>query len=368
MNSLNPEYLIFPAPYFGGKSAIIDEVWPRFGAVANYVEPFVGSGAMLLGRPGWNPDVRWLETINDASGLVANFWRAVHADPEAVAHHADAPVNENDQHAKHIWLVHQKDQLVPRLEAAPDYYDAKVAGRWIWLLSCWIGSAPCSGEGPWRIATDAEGYHVLVNSNESDLAAAAEEEKLGIQRQRPRLGDRGRGVHRGKGIKRQLPDLGGAGRGVHNGKGATGLYAWMKTLCARLRYVRVCCGDWARVISPVVTSDRGTTAIFLDPPYSGEAGRDNGLYEQESLTVAHDVRHWCAENGDNPLLRIALCGYIQEHEELEGCGWRPFFWSAHGGYGNVGNGRGRENRHREVIWFSPHCVHPRVPIQRGLFE
>lgn len=40
-----------PFPYFGGKSRVTREVWARFGDVPNYVEPFFGSGAVLLGRP-----------------------------------------------------------------------------------------------------------------------------------------------------------------------------------------------------------------------------------------------------------------------------------------------------------------------------
>lgn len=42
-----------PFPYFGGKSKVSDLVWGLLGAdVMNYVEPFAGSLAVLLGRPG----------------------------------------------------------------------------------------------------------------------------------------------------------------------------------------------------------------------------------------------------------------------------------------------------------------------------
>src|SRR5689334_12022497 len=58
-----------PFPYFGGKSRIADQVWARFGAIENYVEPFFGSGAILLNAP--NPG--HTETVNDADGLLANF-------------------------------------------------------------------------------------------------------------------------------------------------------------------------------------------------------------------------------------------------------------------------------------------------------
>ena len=40
-----------PFPWFGGKARIAAQVWQRFGDVRNYVEPFFGSGAVLLNRP-----------------------------------------------------------------------------------------------------------------------------------------------------------------------------------------------------------------------------------------------------------------------------------------------------------------------------
>ena len=84
-----------PFPYFGGKRLIAAEVWQRFGDVPNYVEPFFGSGAVLLGRPKSHKGR--IETVNDKDGYVSNFWRAVQAVPDEVADHADWPVNENDR-------------------------------------------------------------------------------------------------------------------------------------------------------------------------------------------------------------------------------------------------------------------------------
>ena len=40
-----------PFPWFGGKSRVAAVVWRAFGDVPNYVEPFAGSLAVLLGRP-----------------------------------------------------------------------------------------------------------------------------------------------------------------------------------------------------------------------------------------------------------------------------------------------------------------------------
>jgi len=309
-----------PFPYFGGKSSVAADVWRRFGDAPNYVEPFFGSGAVLLNRPNWTTERRWLETINDASGYVANFWRAVQAEPSAVAHHADWPVNENDLHARHIWLVHRKDELTAQLEGDPDWYDAKIAGWWAWGMSCWIGSGFCSGNGPWSLAEDDEGNRKLVHLGDAGMA----------------------------------------------GDGESGLRAWMQALSQRLARVRVCCGDWSRVMGPTVTEKNGLTAIFLDPPYSDDANRDADLYEQDSLDVAHDVRRWCLENGDNPMLRIALCGYRGEHDDLEAAGWDAFDWKAAGGYGSQGNGNGRVNAGREVIWFNKSCL--RLSRQISLWE
>lgn len=33
-----------------------------------------------------------------------------------------------------------------------------------------------------------------------------------------------------------------------------------------------------------------------------------------------------------------------------------------------GNGRGRENKEREVIWFSPHCLNPNKEKEWRLFD
>lgn len=127
-----------PFPWFGGKSRIAHIVWDRFGDVPNYVEPFAGSLAVLLARPH-EPRT---ETVNDLDCYLANFWRAVKADPGAVASWADSPVNEADLHARHRWLVDQND-FRERMKRDPDFYDAKVAGWWAWGICSWIGTGWC---------------------------------------------------------------------------------------------------------------------------------------------------------------------------------------------------------------------------------
>jgi hypothetical protein len=322
-----------PFPWFGGKSRVAHMVWERFGTVQNYVEPFFGSGAVLLGRPDHPCGV---ETVNDKDGFVANFWRALAADPDGVAHYADWPVNENDSHARHIWLVGQRKTLTARLEGDPDFYDVKIAGWWVWGINCWIGGGWCSGDGPWQV--DDEGRLAKIGNDAH-----------GVHRKRVHLGDAGQGVHR------KRVHLGNAGQGE------SGLVEWMRALANRLRYVRVCCGDWARVCGPTPTVKQGLTAVFLDPPYSQEE-RAAGCYSVDTPGLSADVRAWALERGSDPLMRIALCGYDTEHEMP---GWAVLPWKTQGGYGWQGDGRGRENAERETVWFSPHCLRG---SQRGLFD
>lgn len=301
-----------PFPWFGGKSRAAHLVWAAFGDVANYVEPFAGSLAVLLARPG-TPRV---ETVNDLDCYLANFWRALAAAPLEVAAAADWPVNEADLHARHRWLVAQTE-FRERMKVDPDYYEVKVAGWWVWGLCQWIGGGWCS--------------HVEWTG---------------------RAG--------GRGLSRQLPDLSGdggaAGRGVHASaveRTRGGVDAWMLRLAERLRRVRVCCGDWKRVLGPAVTTCIGTTGVLLDPPY-GDAKRAPRLYAHDSMTIAGEVREWAIANGEDPGLRIALCGYEGEHDMPEG--WRCVAWKAIGGYGaQRADGTQNENAGRERIWFSPHC-------------
>lgn len=334
-----------PFPWFGAKSRIAAQVWGRFGDVPNYVEPFFGSGAVLLSRPH-EPKV---ETVNDLDGMVANYWRATQADPDAVARWADWPVSENDLHARHIWLVHRKADLQAALEGDPDYYDAKIAGWWLWGICQWIGSGWCSGNGPWQ-QVDGKLVH---------LGGAGQ----GVNRQRVHLGSR-------QGVNRQLVHLGDAGQGVNRQLDietcedwSLHLQAMMRELRDRLRRVRVCCGDWSRVCGPTPTENLGLTGVFLDPPYSAESDRQADLYTVDDLDVAHDVREWALAHGDDPMYRIALCGYRGEHDMP---GWEALAWKAHGGYGSQGEGRGRDNAEREVVWFSPHCLKPDRPVQGSL--
>lgn len=418
-----------PFPYFGGKRRVASLIWQAFGAdVPNYVEPFAGSLAVLLARPG----PARVETVNDLDAYLTNFWRAVRAVPEEVARWADWPVSELDLHARHRYLV-GRAEFRERLRADPEFYDAKVAGWWVWGLSQWIGSGWCC-EPSWEGRTNAgraprgvhgrnvrrledlrgnpeyerrpnlscsNGVHQIAardvdpgfrftrpslhsqGTHARGLATAGHEQRPDLTGQRGVTGGRlreqipmlsgdsgatGRGTHAGA-IRGKVPHLSGAhgnaGMGVHaSGLRTEGLYRWMEQLQERLRWVRVCCGDFERVLGPSVTEKIGVTAVLLDPPYKPSAGRDPSIYAEEDLTAATRAQEWALANGANPKLRIALCGYEGEHEMP--ASWRRVAWKASGGY--AASAGHHENARRERIWFSPGCRPVNAPEQGQLFQ
>lgn len=387
-----------PFPWFGGKRRVAALVWPRFGNVPNYVEPFAGSLAVLLARPAHWPARN--ETVNDIDCHLANFWRAVRDHPEEVAAAANCPVNEADLHAKHQRLHEWVDELGGQDEwreqshTDPEYCVPWVAGWWVWGLSAWIGDAWCrentnrimpelhASRGSVAIAhgdrqrpdlTQAKGIHSVakrptLKSGGAGVHAPNRQEvqvpTAGLPHMMP-----GHGVHadRARGSKsppRQVPDISGdsgaSGRGIFARYTRGNLTAYMCALSERLRRVRVCCGQWDRILGPSPTVHIGTTAVFLDPPY-GVEDRET-VYGHDCRKVAGEVLSWCLEHGEDKRLRIALCGYEGEHNDLEAEGWDKVAWKAHGGYSN--RVESNKNKDRERIWFGPGCIEQSA----GLFD
>lgn len=307
------EILKAPFPYFGGKRRAADLIWPRFGDVKNYVEPFAGSCAVLLARP----HAPQIETVNDADCYLSNFWRALAAAPEEVASFADWPVNEADLSARHQWLVNQAE-FRERMKVDPDYFDTKIAGWWVWGLCGWIGSGWCDTS------------------------------KATVGRQLPHLG----GTSAGQGVNRQLPHVGNA------------MLDYLLALSERFRRVRVACGDWKRVLGDSVTWRHGTTAILLDPPYADGAE----VYQNGGRSTFADVAKWAIENGADERLRICLCGYDGTFAVPDG--WVEVPWRAEGGFGRQSRAEGGNvNAARERLWFSPGCPRPDARKPQGsLFD
>ena len=198
-----------PFPYFGGKRTIVDLVWSRFGHVRQYLEPFCGSAAMLMGAPR----IARQETIGDQNLFVANFWRAVKYQPARVAEASDHPVVHIDMTARHRWLIepHRTAALRQHLMDPEWPGDARIAGWWVWGQSAWIGSGWCTGDR----AVD----------------------------QVPRSACRGAGVHRPS----HGPDL-------------VTLADMFAALATRLRRCVVINGDWTRCLNSHYGRSYGHTA------------------------------------------------------------------------------------------------------------
>ena len=182
----------------------------------------------------------------------------------------------------------------------------------------------------------------------------------GVHRKLPHLGDAGMG---------QLPRLGGRGGspeygvGIHANAYRSSIREIFSALSARLRGVRVACGDFERVLSDSVTWRHGTSAILLDPPYAdGEE-----VYSSENgASVFARAARWAEEHWTHPDLRIALCYY--EGTWTPPAGGETIAWKAKGGYGGQRKEGKNENADRERIAFSPACLRPEVkPAQGSLF-
>ena len=257
------------------------------------------------------------------------------------------------------------------MKTEPDFFDPKRAGWWVWGISQWISGGWCAQPkegckverkrtemkrgvhkrslrapgnefgyfrpGSPQGVNSKPGWSRAFSRHDADAVALSVRAPVGIH---------------ARGVRQQLPcisgDGGATGRGIHASGNTWTIYDWMAALAERLRRVRVCCGGWKRILGPSPTTCIGLTAVFLDPPYPEEAGRDSNLYAEESKTVAHDAARWAIEHGDDSKLRIAFCGYEGSHSFPTN--WTKFVWKADGGYGS------QENAKKERVWFSPHCL------------
>ena len=308
--------LLAPFPYFGGKRTVAADVWARLGNPTQYIEPFCGSAAVLLAAP----KPASLEVICDASGFIANFWRAVKNQPAAVAEWADYPVSHIDLGARHVWLVAQIERIAAFLQD-PDWPgDPKAAGWWLWGQCCWIGSGWCETATP------------NINGKIPHTSDAG----MGVQAigQVPHTSTAGMGVQ----AIGQIPHTSDAGMGRLLTSSGRTAWQWLHKLAARLERVRIAHGDWTRCLNNHFGGS--DTAIFLDPPYRA--------YERvysAATPVADAVAVWAH---DNAHLRIAICGHAGDYDLPE---WDAVPWSR----GRFTYG-GSNTTDAECVWYSPACV------------
>ena len=294
-----------PFPFFGGKREVTEAIWARLGSPKQYIEPFCGSCAVLLAAPA----PASLEVVNDLNGFIANFWRAVKCQPEAVASESDYPVSHIDQGARHVWLMQQRDRLGAELQDPHWPGDAQVAGWWLWGQCSWIGSGWCEWD-----------------------------------RKVPHVSDAGRGVQ----ALGQVPHVSDAGMGFLTSAGRVA-WKWLHELAERLERVRVVHGEWSRCLNNHYGDT--DTALFLDPPYRSYGA----LYGAEA--VADEVAAWAREHAD---LRVCLCGHVGDYEM--GDGWSVVTWKR-----PRLTYSGSSTTDKEALWFSPPCLIPRETGQREMF-
>ncbi len=386
-----------PFWYFGSKRHAADIVWKALGDVHRYYEPMGGSIAVLLKRPHPVDRKKRLEVVNDIDGMLINFFRALQHDPQTVATYAGFPQSEADFNARKIALLEWKTQgNLEALWTDPLYYDARIAGWWLWVHNNQIGS---SYSGPWwktddrkllyrelvkrgRVTTEpGPGISLIIpniSRTSGNFSPTIADVGLGpsVQTINDITDDDIQYIH---GVLQELYDT----RHQTNGEledvlheieqdRSHGFYPftdaklriWLALLQARLRYVVFLCRDWKQIVKPTVLEGRSifdpkeqTIGIFFDPPYSHKV-RDSGLYEHDH-DIAADVRAWCLQNGSNPRYRIVLAGFAKEgHEVLLEHGWKEVEWYQHrpgrGGY-KLMSSTGT-NQHLERLYLSPHCL------------
>lgn len=373
-----------PFPWHGGKRRWAASIWSKLGDPGVYAEPFAGSLAVLLHRR--QPCPR--EIVCDTDGLLCNFWRALRADPEAVAYWAAWPTIHQDLTARHLWLRQWRTDHTGKVEADPDFYDAKTAGWWVWGLSNWIGGGWCSETGA-RLDGSPRDQRAYVADRVGGQGVQAQ--RAAPHDQRPHVGAQGvrsygqgvqaqRGPHEkrphvqnhgssGYGVQAQRkgtgqrPHVGGysSGQGVqpfqNGGTGdildGTRWAPWFAALAKRLERVVVLNRSWESAVTPTLlqqtpSAPKPPVAIFMDPPYLTH-DRDQTIYhgDEDADDVARAALKWAIEHGDK--YRIAYACGASHFDVPEG-------W--HAETLNFAGVRDETRRvaQRDMVMFSPACI------------
>ena len=328
------EKLKAPFPYYGGKSSIASRIWDTIGpGIDTYIEPFCGSAAMLLAHPPMRTEI-----INDLDGHVTNFWRAIRDHPEDVARACTRPLNEIDLAASTIRVQRDGPALINQLAMDIKYSDPELAGLWVYSINARIGQelqGPQQSPGGYRDYQERK----ISETGRVSLTLPAITAKHGIFR------------------VSLAPDL-------TPGERLANITSWFTALAQRLENTKITCGHWERTINPHWT--KTPTAIFLDPPYEQTSDQKYNLTYSANhatgtsqTTVSQETVQWCIENGEQPNLRIILCGYDgTSANQLENHGWTVHAWKANGEHANRNKNPDKtaKNNTRERFWASPGCT------------
>ena len=389
---------------------LIDTFIERCGRISLHGRQHYGVGLLSKEDIG-EQEVIALETDSHtfiAEGLAShncNFWRALRADPEDVAYHADYPTFHHDLTSRHLWLREWGPVHSEQLMTDPEWYDPKAAGWWAWGISNWIGGSFCHttsdrrpyveatqggrGTQPQRISHANSRPHIGMGAQGVQVQRERVPDK--IPQFNPNTGGRGLQVQRGN-LPNQIPFLhheGGAqgvqanrreiphderpyieskggGRGTqvqrrelegHEIGTGERLLEWFWLLAQRLSRVVVLNRSWESAVTPTVlmhtpTGPKPPVGIFLDPPYKLEGtGRKDNLYASDMQGLSDDVAEaayqWAVEHGAD--YRIAYACHTGDFPTPEG--WRIRELS----FGGVRKAERRKER-SDCVMFSPACL------------
>lgn len=350
-----------PFPYYGGKAQAASLVWSLLGGdVDVYYEPFMGSLAVLLARPRqYAAKHNAREIVNDRDGLLVNFWRAVRNDPEQTAYYACYPQSHIDLIARRMALKEwiKDDANLERLVVDETYYDARIAGFWVYAQALAIGGVASDISGPWWRSKD----RTKLQKIDGDAGVAQTLPHFLVSR----------GIFAVSRRHTPMEDRTLSQDPLVN----PNIVRWFTFLQQRLCHVVILCDDWSNVVRLAVKHTAGNfyhprvVGLFLDPPYDQEKVFSSGHYAVYETATYKDVLAWCKAHGDNPHLRIVLAAYEDEdHNDLLSHGWRVYRW-----YRRGPRTRGRSRRpeavamrERERLYASPHCLVPEHGQQEQL--
>ena len=366
-----------PIVRFGNKIKAADLIWKIFGKVSVYVDPFCGSLSVPLNAPY---KLR-RATINDKDALLANFWRALQKEPEAVAKWAEYPAMHIDLMARREWLRQQWPVAIQAMHIDPDWYDVRMAGWWCWMVSNAIDMGRMAYPTEkmtknYNAAMKAAQGFVLDWENENIRSHFPDIE--GQKKDRPHVsGSIGVMSKTRKVGSGQWPHAYGD-KGVMANKSRNNLLEWMYELAARIEHYIVLCKEWHEIVSSrtvlnTVPSESSYSALFLDPPYDlGEDERESNLYSVDDTNIAAAVRQWLFTPQErdgikpwyHPRLRIILCAYEGDHAPIPDS--TVYQWEQPDGY-YVQRTSLKSWDKREILICNPACVPVHDTEQQSLF-
>jgi site-specific DNA-adenine methylase len=194
----------------GNRRRVAADIWKRLGDPELYIEPFLGTGAVLLLRPQWDGK---RQIANDLDPFVINFFRAMKYDAD------DLAARWSSFFKKRPGLLDLKEKLRDEksgLESSlqkQTFFDTSIAGDWYY-------------------GTMLTTHGSFMNENRTPVPMVNRYEKPSTSL-------------------------------IHSAKDR-------RNIRRRLQQVDLYCGDWTGVLHHL--DGRTSAAIFLDPPYRSTSG------------------------------------------------------------------------------------------------